>query len=127
MQEESPLLLELFRDLNKKIGNSNVSLNSFLGEKDVDRLAGYLSNQDLQSELTSLIKNYSMIAMASGIERQYKIGMERKELLDESYNAMETLFNGGILPEDIYREKIASYLTNSDLENLKKSATQERK
>lgn len=114
----------------EKIGNSNILLYQFLFESDVNKLAGYLSNADVHKEIEN-IERYKAAyplyadAIESMITSQYKKGMERRELLDESIVVIEREFPLA-LPQEV-NEKIANYLTNAELEPIIRSPEAERR
>nr|WP_246168647.1 ankyrin repeat domain-containing protein [Wolbachia endosymbiont of Ctenocephalides felis wCfeT] len=49
-------ILDLLRNIDKKIANSNVSLREFLFEHDANKLADWLSNTGLRQELEEIIR-----------------------------------------------------------------------
>jgi ankyrin repeat protein len=101
----------------EKVGNANVSFYDIL-TKDVSQLAMYAGNDSIVQILRSDDYKIKFPIYASMINRNFKKGERRKELLEQGNNIFHLLFNNfPQLPHDC-TQKIFSYLSDEDLRIL---------
>ncbi|XP_067625980.1 ankyrin-3-like [Eurosta solidaginis] len=102
---------------SEKINNLNISFYDILA-KGTSSLAIYMRNENIVQVLKSDDYKTKFPIYASMIESHFRMGMERKELLEQGNKIFHFLFNN--FPELPYdcTEKIFSYLRNEHLRIL---------
>lgn len=103
---------------NEKIGNTGISLRTFLCATDITILPQRLFTRETLAENMDTYKSkYSEYAEI--IEWQYNRVVERRELLDKADNVLNYISGA---PKEI-TEKITCYLTNKDLNHIVKAGS----
>jgi hypothetical protein len=108
---------ELERMKDVKICNCTLSFYEIL-TKGANSLAVYMRNENLVNVLKSISYTIEFPLFAGIMKSHLGKGMERKELLELVLGSLYSLFNN--LTDLPYgcAEKILTYLSNKDLENL---------
>ncbi|XP_020292119.1 uncharacterized protein LOC109858861 isoform X1 [Pseudomyrmex gracilis] len=99
---------------NEKISNTNISFYDIL-IKDTNLLAKCMRNENLVQVLGSDDYKTKFPIYASMINCNFRKGMEKKELLEQSTRIFYFLFNNFPKLPHICIEKIFSYLSDNDL------------
>lgn len=105
---------------NEKINNTNISFYDIL-TKETNALARCMKNENIVQVLKAddFYCKSTFPLYANIIKNRLRIGMIRKELLEQGNKICYFLFNNFTnLPQECI-EKILSYLSNEDLKNLK--------
>ena len=119
--DESDFLDQCMRELermkNEKVYLCTISYYDIL-TKGANSLAVSMWNENLVKALKSTNYTIEFPLYASIIKSHFRKGMVRKELLELGHRSFNSLFkNLTVLSYDC-TEKILSYLSNEDLENL---------